>query len=128
MQKSPAFIGSFIAALILFAAPCTSSAGGVEVVEIGNVQLTKVLAGTIVAPDNTPLAGVEVIEVTPDWQTTLRVTKTDNDGRWSLSPASKDVHYLRFVTKQCCFNELRCRVKINNRKGKELTLTLYLST
>lgn len=128
MLKSPVAIGWFVAALVLFAAPCTSLAGGVEIVEIGKVRLTTDLGGIIVAPDDSPLAGVEVIEVTPDWRTTLRVTKTGIDGRWSLSPASNDVHYLRFITKQCCFNELRCRVKINKRKGKELTLKLELST
>ncbi len=117
-----------VAAIVLFTAPHTSLAGGVEIVEIGNLQLTKTLGGIVVAPDDSPLADVEVIEVAPDWQTTVRKAKTDRDGRWSLPPVSdQKIYYLRFVTKQCCFNEVRCRVRLNKRKGKGLTIKLPLS-
>jgi|SRR5579871_1625452 len=105
------------------------SFAGVEIAEIGNVQFTKTLGGVVDAPFDAPLANVQVIEVTSDWHTTVRSTMTDKEGRWSLPPVPKQqMYYLRFITKQCCFNELRCRVKLSKRKGKELRISLPLST
>ena len=113
-----------IASLLL--SPCFA---GVEIVEIGNVQFTKTLGGIVADPVDSPLADVQVIEVTSDWQTTIRSTRTDAEGRWSLPPVSgQGVYFFRFITKQCCFNEVRCRMKLNKRKGKELRISLPLST
>jgi hypothetical protein len=106
--------------------PCFA---GVEIVEIGNVQLTKSLGGIVANPADSPLADVQVIEVTSDWRTTIRSTSTDAEGRWSLPPVpGQGIYFFRFITKQCCFNEVRCRVKLNKRKGKELRISLPLST
>jgi len=118
---------AFILSLtLLLLAP---SFAGVEIVEIGNVQLTKTLGGVVADPSDAPLAHVQVIEVTSDWHTTIRSTMTDTEGRWSLPQVPKQrIYFLRFITKQCCFNELRCRVKLNKRKGKELRISLPLST
>jgi hypothetical protein len=111
---------------LLLLSPCFA---GVEIVEIGNVQFCKTLDGVVVDPTDSPLANVQVIEVTPDWQTTNRMTRTDAEGRWSLPPVpNQDVYFLRFITKQCCFNEVRCRAKLNKRQGKALRIKLPLST
>jgi hypothetical protein len=66
---------------------------GVEIVEIGNLQFTKTLGGIIAEPADSPLADVQVIEVTSDWQTTIRSTRTDAEGRWSL-PTRSGTRYL----------------------------------
>jgi hypothetical protein len=121
--RRSAFILSFI--LLLFA----PSFGGVETVVIEKVQLTKTLGGVVTDASDAPLANVQVVEVTSDWQTTIRGTMTDTEGRWSLPSVPKQqIYVLRFITKQCCFNELICRVKLNKRKGKELRIRLELST
>jgi hypothetical protein len=102
---------------------------GVEIIEIGNVQFSKTLGGIVADTTDSPLADVQVIEVAADWQTTIRSTRTDAEGRWSLPPVpNQSIYFLRFITKQCCFNEVRCRVKLNKRKGKELRINLPLST
>jgi hypothetical protein len=61
----------------------------VETVEINNVQFSKILGGIVVDPTGSPLVGVEVIEVASDWHTTIRSTKTDVEGRWSVPPVQK---------------------------------------
>jgi hypothetical protein len=102
---------------------------GVMTLEIGNVQFSKTLSGVIEGEDGTPLEGVDVVEVAPDWTTVIRSATTDVGGRWSLPPIPKQrIYYLRFTTKQCCFNEVRCRVGLNQRRGKELCIRLPLST
>jgi hypothetical protein len=117
---------ALIVSVALLMSPCFA---GVEIVEIGNAQIIKSLGGTVADPADSPLSNVQVVEVTPDWQTTIRSTTTDAKGRWSLPVVSgRRTYLLRFITKQCCFNEVRCRVKLNNRKGKELHITLPLST
>ena len=111
---------------LLLLSPCFA---GVEIVEIGNVQFSKTLGGIVADTTDSPLADVRVIEVAADWQTTIRSTMTDTEGRWSLPPVpNQSIYFLRFITKQCCFNEVRCRVKLNKRKGKELRINLPLST
>jgi hypothetical protein len=98
-----------------------------EVVEIGNVQVAKALSGTVADPTDAPIPGVQVIEVTSDWKTTIRNTVTDNDGRWSLAPvAHQKLYYIRLV-KGAGFNELRFRVRIDSRKGKALRMKLPLA-
>jgi hypothetical protein len=115
-----------LAAASLLLSPCFA---GVETVEIGNVQFTKTPGGIVTDPADSPLADVQVIEVRSDWQTTIRSTRTDAEGRWSLTPVpGQGIYFFRFITKQCCFNEVRCRVKLNKRKGKELRISLPLST
>jgi len=112
---------------LLLLPPCLG--GGVETVEIGNVQFTKFLGGVVADATGAPLADVQVVEVTPDWHATIRITKTNADGRWSLLPRPKGgIYFLRFITKQCCFNEVRCRVELRKRTGKELRITLPVST
>lgn len=117
---------------ILFAAifltlPCFA---GVETVEFANVQLCKNLGGIVVVDQaNSPLADVEVLEVTPDWKTVIRRTRTNAQGLWSLPEIpGKHIYFLRFITKECCFNEVRCKVKVNKHKGNQLQIGLPVST
>ena len=114
--------------ILLFSSE-TTFAQGVAIVEIGNIQFSKSLSGIVLAPDDSRLKDVEVVEVSSDWHKTIRVARTDSEGRWSL-PANPNQHvyFLRFVTKQCCFNEVRCRVSLSKGKGKELSIKLPLST
>jgi hypothetical protein len=113
------------AALLVLVSACFA---GVEVVEIGNLQVSKTLGGTVADPSGFPLPGVQVIEVASDWKTVLRSTKTNSQGQWSLEPVSNPrVYYFRLV-KDGGFNEVRFRVKLNNHKGKELRINLPLST
>jgi hypothetical protein len=114
--------------ILLFSSE-TAFAQGLSIVEIGNIQFSKSLSGIVLAPDDSRLKDVEVVEVSSDWHTTIRVARTDSEGRWSL-PANPNqrVYFLRFVTKQCCFNEVRCKVSLSKGKGKELSIKLPLST
>jgi len=123
LPSRPALVAGIAFVLM---SPCFA---GIETVEIGNVQFAEILGGIVIDPAGSPLADVQVIEVAPDWRTIIRITRTDADGRWSLPPVPKRrIYFLRFITKQCCFNQVRCRVKLSKRKGKELRIELPLST
>jgi hypothetical protein len=111
---------------LLLLSPCFA---GVETLEIGNIQFSKTLGGIVTDTADSPLADVQVIEVASEWQTPVRSTTTDAEGRWTLPPIpARQVYFLRFITKECCFNEVRCRVKLNKRKGKALRINLPMST
>ena len=113
------------AALLVVASTCFA---GVEVVEIGNLQVSRTLGGTVADPSGSPLPQVQVIEVASDWKTVLRTTTTDSLGHWSLpSVSNREIYHFRLV-KEGGFNEVRFRVKVNRHKGKELRINLPLST
>lgn len=113
-----------LVACILLIAPCF---GNETVVEFANVQIADSLSGTVTDPTDAPISGVQVIEVAADWQTTLRSTVTDAQGRWSLAPDSNQkLYYIRLV-KGGGFNEVRFRVRLDKRKGKELRVKLPLA-
>jgi len=112
------------AACILLLSPCFANE---EVVEIGNVQVARSLSGAVADPAGAPISGVEVIEVAADWHTTLRSTVTDAQGHWSLAPVpNQKVYYIRLV-KGSGFNEVRFRVRLDKRKGKDLRVKLPLA-
>jgi hypothetical protein len=116
---------SIAAALLVLLSTCFA---GVEVVEIGNVQVSKTLGGTVADPSDSPLPDVQVIEVASDWNTILRTTTTNAQGRWSLPPVVNRRIYRFRLVKVGGFNEVRFRVRLNKRKGKELRINLPLST
>ena len=98
-----------------------------KTVEIGYVQLAKSLSGTVTDPSGLPVAGVQVIEVLPDWQKTLRSTITDARGYWSLVPIQNQTVYFIRLVKRSGFNEVRVRIRLDKRKGKALRIKLPLA-
>lgn len=122
---NPYLLRRAVMLLVITSLLLSSCFAGVEIVAIRNLQFSKSLGGVVADQVDYPLADVQVIEVTSDWQTTIRSTSTDRAGRWSLPPVpGQEIYFLRFITEQCCFNEVRCRVKLNKRKGKELRIIL----
>src|SRR5438132_554230 len=99
-----------LATCLLIVAPFFASE---ETVEIGGVQMAKSLGGTVTDPADAPMSGVQVIEVSEDWHTTVRSTVTDARGHWSLAPVPNEkVYYIRIV-KGGGFDELRFRVRLD---------------
>jgi hypothetical protein len=113
-----------IATCVLLLCPCFANE---EIVEIGNVQVAKSLSGTVTDTTDAPIIGVQVIEVTTDWHTTLRNTVTDAQGHWSLAPVANQKVYCIRLVKGGGFNEVRFRVRLDQRKGKELRVKLPLA-
>jgi hypothetical protein len=112
---------------VLYMALFSSAFAGVETVEIGKIQIARTLTGTVVDPSDSALPGVQVLEVSSDWQTVLRTTTTDSSGKWLLAPVPKQqVYYLRFVAYG--FNPLQVRVELNRRKGRDLRFKLPIAT
>jgi hypothetical protein len=114
-----------VSGLLLFA-PARVQAQGVATIEIQNVQLARSLAAVVQDPTDSPIAGVLVEEVTSDWKKTLRSTTTDASGRFTFAQVKgRDVYYFRLTIKN--FNQLRVRVKVDPKRGKELRLRMEIS-
>jgi hypothetical protein len=104
--------------------PCYA---GQERIVIGDVQLCKILGGMVLDQANSRIENVEVVEMTSDWKTVIRSTKTNADGQWSFPLEShKHIYFLRF--RKEAFHEVQCRVKISKRKGKEFRIVLPVAT
>lgn len=107
--------------------PYSRATQGFSVVQLANIQVARALEGTVVDPADSPVAGVEVCEMSPEWKTVLRTTKTDKDGKWSLSQVrGRNVYYLRFTAYG--FDPLEVRIKISRMKSKKLRFKLVVAT
>lgn len=99
----------------------------VQIVEIEKVQLATSLAAVVTDITGTRRSGVLVEEFSSDWKQSLRSTKTDAKGRFTLAPVKgRDVYYLQL--RMDGFDPLRVRVKIDPKKGKNLRLELKIAT
>jgi hypothetical protein len=115
------------ALFVLSVAICSSAFAQYQTVEISNIQVAKTLTGTVVDPVDSAVPGVQVLELSSDWQTVLRTTTTDGNGKWSLPPmAGQQIYYLRFVANG--FDPLQVRVKLNPTKGRDLRFKLPIAT
>ena len=118
---------SIIVAMLTLTILCTSATAGVEIVEIRKVQIAKGLTGIVCDPSGTPLPGVQVEEVSSDWQTVLQTTSTGANGHFTIKPTSREkMYYLVFYLKN--FNPMRIRVKIRSDSKRELSLRLEFGT
>jgi hypothetical protein len=66
----------FVGLLLLFVSTQLHTQG-ISIIEIGNVQLARSLAAKVHDSAGSPIAGVLVEELSTDWKTLLRSTKTD---------------------------------------------------
>ena|SRR5579862_2056712 len=98
-----------------------------QTVEIEKVQLARSLGAVVLDPTGSPISGALVEEFGSDWKESLRTTKTDATGRFSLAPVKgRDVYYLQL--RMNGFDPLRVRVKIDPKQGKNLRLKLEVAT
>jgi len=98
-----------------------------QIIEIEKVQLATSLAAVATDITGTRMPGVLVEEFSSDWKQSLRSTKTDAKGRFTLTPVKgRDVYYLQLSMNG--FDPLRVRVKIDPKEGKNLRLTLEIAT
>src|ERR1700683_1989649 len=99
----------------------------VMTIEIENVQLAHSLGAKVHDSSGSPMAGVLVEELSPDWKVSLRSTKTDAAGAFTFVPVKgREIYYLQLTFKN--FNALRVRVKVNRQRGKDLQLQMEVST
>jgi hypothetical protein len=116
-----------IALLILSIAISSGAFAGTETIQIADIQFAKTLGGAIVDTNGSPIAGVQVFEVSTDQKTVLRSTTTDKDGKWSLTPApGQKIYSMRFSCDG--FHTLTVQIRLNRRKGKDLRFQLYVAT
>lgn len=127
INKDDACSIRFIAGSLLLALPTSFCAQGISTIEYHDVQLVPSLAGVVHGPAEAPMAGVLVEEFRSDWKTTLRSTKTDQQGHFAM-PAVKDreIYFLQFSFRYC--DPIRVRVKVDAKRGKELQLKMVNST
>ena len=98
-----------------------------QVIEIEKVQLATSLAAVVTDITGSPMPGVLVEEFSSDWKQSLRSTKTDAKGGFTLvSVKGRDVYYLQL--RMNGFDPLRVRVKIDPKQGKNLRLKLKIAT
>ena len=110
--------------LLLF--PAHLHAQGVSTIEYEKVQVARSLAAVVVDPTGSPIPGVLVEECSSDWKESLRSTKTDTAGSFTLAPVKgRSVYYLQL--RMNGFNPLRVPVKLNPKHGKNLQLTLEVA-
>lgn len=98
-----------------------------QIIEIEKVQLATSLAGAVTDITGSRMPGVLVEEFSSDWKQSLRSTKTDAKGRFTLAPVKgRDVYYLQL--RMDGFDALRVRVKIDPKQGKNLRLEMKVAT
>ena len=98
-----------------------------QIIEIEKVQLATSLAAVVTDITGTRMPGVLVEEFSSNWKQSLRSTKTDAKGRFTLAPVKgRDVYYPQL--RMNGFDPLRVRVKIDPKEGKNLRLTLEIAT
>jgi hypothetical protein len=98
-----------------------------QIIEIEKVQLATSLAAVVTDITGSPVPGVLVEEFSSDWKQSLRSTKTDAKGRFTLaSVMGRDVYYLQL--RMNGFDPLRVHVKIDPKQGKNLRLKLKIAT
>jgi hypothetical protein len=67
-----------------------------QIIVIEKVQLATSLAAVVTDITGSPMPGVLVEEFSSDWKQSLRSTKTDAKGRFTLAPVKgRDVYYLQ---------------------------------
>ena len=98
-----------------------------QIVEIEKVQLATSLAAVVTDISDSAVPGVLVEEFSSDWKQSLRTTKTDAKGGFTLAPVKgRDVYYLQL--RMDGFDPLRVRVRIDPKQGKNLRLKLEIAT
>lgn len=92
------------------------------------VSVSRALAGhVLVRGTDEPARGVTVELCSPDWQTVLASTKTDEQGYFSLEqPATGKLFFIRVSAPGMDIYELR--VRINKHATEALTIRLSVAT
>ena len=91
------------------------------------ISVSRALAGhVLVRGTDEPARGVTVELCSPDWQTVLASTKTDEQGHFSLETATGKLYYVRVSAPGMDIYELRVRIK--KRATQELTIRLSIAT
>ncbi|MGB6431824.1 MAG: carboxypeptidase-like regulatory domain-containing protein [Candidatus Acidiferrales bacterium] len=122
-----AWIRNVLIASFLFVLPTHLGAQGVETVVVGHVQVARSLAGVVQDTAGDALPGVLIEEFSSDWKKSLRSTRTDAAGAFTLAPKTgRDIYYLQLRVDG--FNPLRVRVKVDRERGKELRLQMEIGT
>jgi hypothetical protein len=92
------------------------------------VSVSRALAGHVLVRGTDEPAGRVTVELcSPDWQTVLASTKTDEQGHFFLEqPAAGKLFYIRVSAPGMDIYELR--VRINKRAKQDLTIPLSIAT
>jgi hypothetical protein len=82
-------------ALSCLLVPIGLRAGGVETVEISNVQFARSPSAVLIDPSGSPIDGAVAEEFSADWKQTLRSTRTDASGAFTMAPVKhRKLYYI----------------------------------
>jgi Carboxypeptidase regulatory-like domain len=98
-----------------------------QVIQLADVQLAKSVGATIGDPTGAPVPKAVVQEFSADWQTVLRSSSTDTQGKFSFTPAPGRTIYFIQISAQG-FDPLRFRLKVDTKRGASLKLKLTVAT
>jgi len=113
--------------IVLLAVLSGTAEAGMETVEIARVQTAKALSGVVRDPVGDPVPGAIVKEVSPDTSTVIQSVMTDADGKFAISPKSRNKVYHLFISRDG-FNPLLVHVKISRWSSHFLDLKLHVAT
>ncbi len=95
--------------------------------ELEGVQVGRTLSAIVTHVDGSPIEGVVVQELTPDWQETLRTTKTDAAGTFTFDPVPKHkIYYFRLTMDK--MKTMQFRMKVDSKKGITIRVQMEMAT
>ena len=127
---NPRQIGMWVVALLLSIICFQPQVRAAEEIVAFRLQTVKALRGIVLYPNGDVVKGAKVAELTPDWKTELRETRTDAEGRFSLAPVKgRKIYYLQITVPEVAgVNPLKVPAKISRLWGKgSLRLRLQLA-
>ena len=120
-MRATLFLIGFLSLLSL------SLAGQYQTIEIEKPQSAKLVGGIVTDPSGAAVPDVIVEERSQDWETVLRSTETDKNGRFKF-PATpkKAVYYLQFL--RSGFDPLRIKLRLDKKATSPLILKMWIAT
>jgi hypothetical protein len=117
----------WLAVLYTILGPAHLDPQGVSVIEVADIQVARTLSAGISDHAHSPIEGALVEEMSPNWETRLRNTRTDSKGRFTLTTVKgRRVCYFKIMRDG--FDPLRIRVRVDTKRGTDLQLQMIRAT
>jgi len=102
-------------------------ARGIVSIQITKVQVARSLTVQVIDLNGSPMEGVEVEEMTPEWKETLRTTRTNASGVFTFTPVKgRRIYYIKLMIDG--FNPMLFRLKVNRVFGKTIKMQMEVAT
>ena len=88
-----------------------------------NIQVARTLSAVVTDTSGAPIANAVVDETDENWKGSLRTTRTDATGTFAFEPVKgRKIYYFHLSADG--FKFLDVRIKVDDKKGKPLTLQM----